>query len=64
MPHFDYHHRDEYLFLMIVKMGHFTPEWDQNLVCYVMIRIHAYLESVELPTMGTQKKNVSTMIRK
>ena len=47
--------RDEYLPLMIVKMGNFTPEWDQKLVCYVMIRIHAYLESVESIDYGNQK---------
>ena len=55
--------RDEYLPLMIVKMRHFTPEWGQSLVCYVMIRIHAYLESAEPPDYGHQKQ-VSTMIRK
>ena len=55
IPHFDYHHRDEFFSLRIVKMGYFTLEWDQNLVCYVMIRIHAYVESVEPPTMGTKK---------
>ena len=55
--------RDEYLSLMIVKMRHFTPEWGQSLVCYVMIRIHAYLESAEPPDYGHQKQ-VSTMIRK
>ena len=49
---------------MIVKMEHFTLEWDQNLVCYVMIRIHTYLESVEHPGYGHQNENVSTMIRK
>ena len=37
---------------MIVKIGDLTQEWDQNLVFYVMIRIHAYVESAEPPDYG------------
>ena len=50
IPHFDYHQG------WIFVTDDSENEWGQNLVCYVMALIHAYLESAEPPDCGHQKK--------